>query len=108
MPKGKTEFRLSTRGKLFCIGLTHGLNVYIRFRDVSTFGGGTIRRFAANVSEMKKLAGRDFEDILQVISILRVFIGQDRSMSSLSEVHYSCHRRSPPRKAQRQRVGSSV
>ena len=40
--------------------------MYLRFRDVPTFGQGTIRRFADNVSEIKKLAGRDFEDILQV------------------------------------------
>ena len=52
----------------------HGLNIFIRFRDVPTFGRGTIRRFADNVSDMKKLAGRDFEDILQVISILMVVI----------------------------------
>jgi hypothetical protein len=35
---------------------------------VATFGRGTIRRFGNNVSGMKKLAGRDFEDILQVCS----------------------------------------
>lgn len=28
--------------------------------------GQTIRRFSNNVSEMKKLAARDFEDMLQV------------------------------------------
>ena len=50
----------------------HELNVFLRFRDVPTFGRGTIRRFANNVSEMKKLAGRDFENILQVISIVMV------------------------------------
>jgi len=33
---------------------------------VPTFGKGTIRKFSNNVSEMKKLAARDFEDILQV------------------------------------------
>jgi hypothetical protein len=37
-----------------------------RFRMVPTFGHGTIRKFSNNVSEMKKLAARDFEDILQV------------------------------------------
>ena len=37
-----------------------------RFRQVPTFGQFTIRRFHNNVSEMKKLAARDFEDILQV------------------------------------------
>ncbi|PPQ84255.1 hypothetical protein CVT26_011861, partial [Gymnopilus dilepis] len=36
-----------------------------RFRDIPTFGSSTIRRFATNASEMKKLAGRDFEDLLQ-------------------------------------------
>jgi hypothetical protein len=34
-----------------------------------TFGSSTIRRFATNASEMKKLAARDFEDLLQVRSI---------------------------------------
>ena len=37
-----------------------------RFRMVPTFGKDTIRKFSNNVSEMKKLAARDFEDILQV------------------------------------------
>jgi hypothetical protein len=37
-----------------------------RFRMVPTFGSSTIRRFGKNVSHMKKLAARDFEDILQV------------------------------------------
>ncbi|KII90776.1 hypothetical protein PLICRDRAFT_697259 [Plicaturopsis crispa FD-325 SS-3] len=36
-----------------------------RFRQVPTFGRSTIRRFAHNVADMKKLAARDFEDILQ-------------------------------------------
>ncbi|OCH83664.1 hypothetical protein OBBRIDRAFT_872907, partial [Obba rivulosa] len=38
-----------------------------RFRAVPTFGSSTIRRFCNNVSAMKKLAGRDFEDMLQCI-----------------------------------------
>ncbi|KZT63977.1 hypothetical protein DAEQUDRAFT_815297 [Daedalea quercina L-15889] len=38
-----------------------------RFRRVPTFGRSTIRRFARNVSGMKQMAGRDFEDILQCI-----------------------------------------
>ncbi|PCH41840.1 hypothetical protein WOLCODRAFT_86181, partial [Wolfiporia cocos MD-104 SS10] len=37
-----------------------------RFRLVPTFGHETIRRFTNNVSAMKQLAARDFEDILQV------------------------------------------
>ncbi|KAG2737333.1 hypothetical protein P692DRAFT_20762048, partial [Suillus brevipes Sb2] len=37
-----------------------------RFRQVPSYGNGVIRRFANNTSEMKKLAARDFENILQV------------------------------------------
>ncbi|KAH9919802.1 uncharacterized protein B0H18DRAFT_936945 [Fomitopsis serialis] len=36
-----------------------------RYRQIPTFGRGTIRRFAENASEMKKMAARDFEDLLQ-------------------------------------------
>ncbi|KAF7327131.1 hypothetical protein MKEN_00289800 [Mycena kentingensis (nom. inval.)] len=38
-----------------------------RFRKILPFGRATIRRFTGNVSEMKKLAARDFEDILQCL-----------------------------------------
>ncbi|EMD39369.1 hypothetical protein CERSUDRAFT_134414, partial [Gelatoporia subvermispora B] len=41
-----------------------------RFRQVPPFGRSTIRRFSNNVSSMKKLAARDFEDMLQVFSSL--------------------------------------
>ncbi|KIJ65737.1 hypothetical protein HYDPIDRAFT_87228 [Hydnomerulius pinastri MD-312] len=37
-----------------------------RYRQVPTFGRDTIRRFASNSSEMKRMAARDFEDLLQV------------------------------------------
>ncbi|KAG2336252.1 hypothetical protein BDR05DRAFT_978825 [Suillus weaverae] len=36
-----------------------------RFRQVPSYGNGVIRRFANNTSEMKRLATRDFENILQ-------------------------------------------
>ncbi|KAH9932168.1 hypothetical protein B0H21DRAFT_867145 [Amylocystis lapponica] len=36
-----------------------------RYRQVPTFGRDTIRRFNNNASGMKKLAARDFEDLLQ-------------------------------------------
>ncbi|KAG1868322.1 hypothetical protein DFJ58DRAFT_653974 [Suillus subalutaceus] len=36
-----------------------------RFRHVPSYGNGVIHRFTNNTSEMKKLAARDFEDILQ-------------------------------------------
>lgn len=37
-----------------------------RFRLVPSFGRDTIRRFTSNISELKQLAARDFEDLLQV------------------------------------------
>ena len=37
-----------------------------RYRQVPPFGNGTIRRFKGNPSAMRKLAARDFEDLLQV------------------------------------------
>ena len=40
------------------------------FRAMPTFGSSTIQRFATNASEMKKLAARDFEDLLQVRSMI--------------------------------------
>ncbi|OSD05112.1 hypothetical protein PYCCODRAFT_1385676 [Trametes coccinea BRFM310] len=36
-----------------------------RFANIPTFGRDTIRRFGANVAGLKKLAARDFEDMLQ-------------------------------------------
>jgi hypothetical protein len=41
-------------------------NSLVRYRDVPTFGRDTIRKFVHNASGMKKLAARDFEDLLQV------------------------------------------
>jgi hypothetical protein len=37
-----------------------------RYRLMPTFGAETIRRFSKNVSEMKKMAARDFENLLLV------------------------------------------
>lgn len=42
------------------------LTVGFSYRQVPTFGRGTIRRFQNNVAEMKKLAAWNFEDMLQV------------------------------------------
>ena len=63
-------YKLSINGKQ----VAATLKVYIedeffRFRQIPTFGRGTIRCFRNNTSEMKKLAAQDFEDILQVTSI---------------------------------------
>jgi hypothetical protein len=45
---------------------TQSDSVKLRFRDVPLYGHGVIHKFANNTSEMKRLAARDFEDILQV------------------------------------------
>lgn len=39
-----------------------------RYQKIPTFGISTIRSFANNASDMKKLAARDFENLLQVSS----------------------------------------
>ena len=41
----------------------------LSFRQINPFGS-TIRPFTHNVADMKKLAARDFEDILQVRRVL--------------------------------------
>jgi hypothetical protein len=41
-------------------------NTVISYRQIPTFGRDTIRHFHADVSAMKKLAARDWEDLLQV------------------------------------------
>ena len=41
-------------------------SITTRFWTMPAFGSSTIRRFATNASEMKKLAACDFEDLLQV------------------------------------------
>ncbi|KAF7794376.1 hypothetical protein EIP86_005510, partial [Pleurotus ostreatoroseus] len=38
-----------------------------RFRQVPTFGRGTIRRFGTNVAGQKQFAARDYEDVLQCV-----------------------------------------
>jgi len=37
------------------------------YRQVPSFGRDTIRHFRSNSSEMKKMAARDFEDLLLVL-----------------------------------------
>lgn len=70
MHSEETKFRDLIHGK-HTITLGHAnllIFTWHRFRQVPTFGGGTIWKFHTNVSRLKKLAARDFEDILQVCS----------------------------------------
>jgi hypothetical protein len=43
------------------------VTLHFRYRQIPTFGRDTIRKFSNNASGMKKLAARDFEDLLQVM-----------------------------------------
>lgn len=53
-----------------------------RFRQVPTFGNGVIHKFSNNTSEMKRLAARNFEDILQVSLFYVVLRGAEASPSA--------------------------
>jgi hypothetical protein len=46
-----------------------------RYRQISTFGRDSIRRFSNNVSGLKRLGARDYENLLQV-SIFAYIIGE--------------------------------
>ena len=50
---------------LYATGGTSIQQLNYRYRRVPIFGRGTIRRFHKNASAMKRLAARDFEDLLQ-------------------------------------------
>lgn len=49
--------------------LIYQLSFFIRFRVIPTFGRDSIRKFRNNVSEMKRLGARDFENLLQVSTL---------------------------------------
>ena len=61
------------KGKSFVLFDTARSTCFLhRFRQIPAFGQGTIRSFSKNTSEMKQMAARDFEDILQVSLIFRL------------------------------------
>ncbi|KIJ35486.1 hypothetical protein M422DRAFT_180704, partial [Sphaerobolus stellatus SS14] len=51
---------------LYALGERTVNELNARYQQIPTFGISTICWFSSDVSEMKKLAARDFEDILQV------------------------------------------
>lgn len=42
------------------------LSLICRYRAIPSFGRDTIRRFADNCSEMKRMAAHNYENLLQV------------------------------------------
>ncbi len=65
--------------------------MYTRYRRVPTFSAGTIRRFHNDAAAMKKLAGRDYEDLLQVRSRRSIEVTSLWSLTSvLSRLLKAC------------------
>lgn len=67
------------------------------FCQVPTFGRDTICRFRRNVSELKKMAARDFEDILQVsvgISTIVILLNLPGAIVFYSSFHRTVARSS--------------
>ncbi|KAF8074943.1 hypothetical protein FPV67DRAFT_1408331 [Lyophyllum atratum] len=67
------EFELGVWRALFIqlVRILHAIDILLvnemdrRYREVPRFGQGVIRKFSANASELKKMAARDYEDLLQ-------------------------------------------
>ena len=59
-----------------CIWLVSQTNTdkLSRYCQISPFGCSTIRKFRNDVSTMKNLAARDFEDLLQVFHVIILFL----------------------------------
>lgn len=70
MPREVIRFNLSIHGVYmyqdFDLFLYLSDYYHSSYRKMPTFGRDTIRKFNNNASGMKKLAARDFEDLLQV------------------------------------------
>jgi hypothetical protein len=79
------------------------LTMKVRYRQVPTFGHDTIRVFNSNASAMKKLAARDFEDLLQV----RIQVSS-RSLLTAKLVRYPCLRGDTAITPQRSRQRSPI
>ena len=73
-------------GAFHNLSMTEAFQVFAkhRYRMVPTFGRGTIRAFHKNASAMKRLAARDFEDLLQVC-VIQIMMGNSKKM----KLHYS-------------------
>ena len=79
-------FRPLIKGELYSI-FVRVILINSRYRQIPPFGNGTIQKFHSNVSEMKRLAGRDWEDILQVNSQLH----NSYNSSNLDSIHLVCN-----------------
>ncbi|KIJ64394.1 hypothetical protein HYDPIDRAFT_90003, partial [Hydnomerulius pinastri MD-312] len=63
-----------------------------RYRQVPTFGRDTIRRFRSNSSEMKRMAARDFEDLLLcAIPVFDKLLPEPHNASVKTLLFLLCH-----------------
>lgn len=90
--KQSFTIKRTVRGIPLPLDLLISNSTYFSFRSVPTFGRDTIRRFSNNASAMKKLAARDFEDLLQVSTIPFVRISPIKYLLSLSVFNSSLRR----------------
>ncbi|KIJ09067.1 hypothetical protein PAXINDRAFT_17835 [Paxillus involutus ATCC 200175] len=68
------------------------LELNCRYRLVPTFGRDTIRRFQNNVSEMKQMAARNFEDLLQcAIPVFEKLIPERHNSQVMQLLFYLCY-----------------
>ena len=77
-----------------------------RYRLITPFGKDTIRRFANNASQMKKLAGYHFEDLLQVWKT--TYPLHLHAAEGISTVRSAGAGRPPPCSIQRYNHGSCI
>lgn len=61
-----------------------------RYRQVPTFGHSTIRQFSENASSMKKMAARNYEDLLQVC-LLSIFTSCSSQLLIISIYDIVCN-----------------
>jgi hypothetical protein len=77
-------------GTFFITSYWHSLIIAERFRQIPTFGRGTIWKFSSNASVMKRFTAHDFEDLLQVGASLRQTFLRQLSLCSVLSVQYQC------------------
>jgi predicted homoserine dehydrogenase-like protein len=61
------------RRSVFCPYVIHSFNSFLQISPIPTFRQDTICHFSRNVSEMKRTAAHDFEDLLQVGHLICYF-----------------------------------
>jgi hypothetical protein len=72
LPNGQEKVVTLNTRLVFDISIGQIENVPVRWRSIPPFGVDTIRPITYDVSDFHQLAARDYEDLLQVSSILEL------------------------------------